>query len=156
MHAYYIYICMHKNKIKRNYRFFLLILFLLVVTIFQITTFQTFDSPTKLDEIFKVTSVPLFISDFNLLSCELDNFIFKMFLLSCFMLISYKRNYIYNTLTVSFKRSKIFQIFYFFNNEKKSCVSTRSRFAVKLICCTAFGSAANVCCSIRSIAIILQ
>ena len=31
--------------------------------------------PIKFDERFKVTSVPL-IADFNLLSCELDNFIF--------------------------------------------------------------------------------
>ena len=28
----------------------------------------------KFDERFKVTSVPFFISDFNLLNCELDNF----------------------------------------------------------------------------------
>ena len=32
---------------------------------------------TKFDERFRVTSVPFFISDFNLLSCELDNFKFK-------------------------------------------------------------------------------
>ena len=32
--------------------------------------------PIKFDERFKVTSVPFFIVDFNLLSCELDNFTF--------------------------------------------------------------------------------
>ena len=30
------------------------------------------------DERFKVTSVPFFIPDFNLLSCEFDNFIFNV------------------------------------------------------------------------------
>ena len=30
--------------------------------------------PIKFDERFKVASVPFFIVDFNLLSCELDNF----------------------------------------------------------------------------------
>ena len=32
----------------------------------------------KIDEWFKVTSVPFFISDLTLCSCELDNFPFKM------------------------------------------------------------------------------
>ena len=32
----------------------------------------------KIDEWFKVTSVPFFISDLTLCSCELDNFSFKM------------------------------------------------------------------------------
>ena len=40
--------------------------------------FAALEPPTTFDEIFKVTSVPCFISDFNLLSCELDNFTFKM------------------------------------------------------------------------------
>ena len=34
--------------------------------------------PIKFDEKFKITSVPFFITDFNLLSCELDNFTFKV------------------------------------------------------------------------------
>ena len=34
--------------------------------------------PIKFDERFKVTSVSFLISDFNLLSCELDNFTFNM------------------------------------------------------------------------------
>ena len=32
----------------------------------------------KFDKRFEVTSVPFFIPDFNLLSCELDNFIFNI------------------------------------------------------------------------------
>ena len=35
-------------------------------------------SPKTFDESFKVTPVPFFISDFNMLSCELDNFTFKV------------------------------------------------------------------------------
>ena len=40
--------------------------------------FPTLESLTTFDESFKVTSVPFFIPDFNLLSCELDNFTFKV------------------------------------------------------------------------------
>ena len=40
--------------------------------------FSSLESPTIFDEIFKVTSVPSFIADFNLLSCKLDNFMFKV------------------------------------------------------------------------------
>ena len=40
--------------------------------------FSSLESPKILDEKFKVTSVPFFITDFNLLSCKLDNFIFNM------------------------------------------------------------------------------
>ena len=35
--------------------------------------FSSLESPTPFDEIFKVSSVPFFIPDFNLLSCELNN-----------------------------------------------------------------------------------
>ena len=40
--------------------------------------FSSLESPRTFDESFKVTSVPFFIPDFNLLSCELDNFTFKV------------------------------------------------------------------------------
>ena len=42
------------------------------------------DSPTTFGERFKVTRVPLtlFFTDFNLLSCDLDNLTFKMLFLS--------------------------------------------------------------------------
>ena len=40
--------------------------------------FSSLESPTTFDEIFKVTSALFFIPDFNLLSCELDNFTFKV------------------------------------------------------------------------------
>ena len=40
--------------------------------------FSYLESPTTFDEIFKVTSVPFFIPDYNLLSCELKIFTFKV------------------------------------------------------------------------------
>ena len=47
---------------------------------------SSFESPTTFNERFKVTWRPFFISDFNLLSCDLDNFTFKI---SHFILILY-------------------------------------------------------------------
>ena len=38
---------------------------------------SSLELPIKFDERFKVTSVPFFMSDFNLLSYELDNFTFN-------------------------------------------------------------------------------
>ena len=40
--------------------------------------FSLLESPIIFAERLKVTSVPFFIADFNLLSCELDNFTFKV------------------------------------------------------------------------------
>ena len=40
---------------------------------------SSLESPITFSESFKVTSVPLFIPDFNLLTCELDYFMFKVF-----------------------------------------------------------------------------
>ena len=40
--------------------------------------FSSLELSTTFDEIFKVTLIPFFIPDFNLLSCELDNFPFKV------------------------------------------------------------------------------
>ena len=40
--------------------------------------FSSLESPTTFDESFKVTLVMFFIPDFTLLSCELDNFTFKV------------------------------------------------------------------------------
>ena len=45
--------------------------------------------PIKFDERIRVTSVPFFISDFSLLSCELDNFKFKGLYWVIFILILY-------------------------------------------------------------------
>ena len=39
---------------------------------------SSLEFPIKFDKRFKVTSVPFFIADFNLLSCELENFLFKV------------------------------------------------------------------------------
>ena len=40
--------------------------------------FSTLELPTAFDERFKVTSVPFFIPDFNLLNYQIDNFTFKV------------------------------------------------------------------------------
>ena len=40
--------------------------------------FSSLESPIIFDERFKVTSIPFFIADFNLLGCELDNFTFNI------------------------------------------------------------------------------
>ena len=40
--------------------------------------FSSLESPATCGEIFKVTSLPFFIPDFNLLSCELDNLTCKV------------------------------------------------------------------------------
>ena len=40
---------------------------------------SSLEFPIKFDERFKVTSALFFIEDFNLLSCKLDNFNFKVF-----------------------------------------------------------------------------
>ena len=40
--------------------------------------FSSLESVTTFDEIFKVTSVPSFVPDLNLLSCEVDSFTFKV------------------------------------------------------------------------------
>ena len=42
--------------------------------------FSSLESPATFDESFKVTSGPFFDPNFNLLSCELDNFKFKVYL----------------------------------------------------------------------------
>ena len=57
--------------------------------------FKSLESPTTFDDISKVTSVPFFISDFNLLSCELD----KSVILSHFILKQkIKLEYFYSSL----------------------------------------------------------
>ena len=40
--------------------------------------FSSLEFPTTFDERFKVTLVPFFIANFNLWSCELDNFTFDV------------------------------------------------------------------------------
>ena len=39
---------------------------------------SSLEFPVRFDERFKVISVPFFIVDFNLLSCQLDNFTFNV------------------------------------------------------------------------------
>ena len=58
----------------------------------------------KFDERFKASSVPIFIPDFNLLSCELDNLHLKCYTESFYINIILKQNKII-TLTVPFEKS---------------------------------------------------
>ena len=120
----------------------------------------------KFDEIFKVTSVSFFIPDFDLITCKLNTLRSKCYIKSCYTDIMLKQNiivehsvgksndYVHNILTilsekykmVSFASSTIKKIFVFLS---------RSTFAVKLICCIAFGSPSSSFCLLKSIAIIL-
>ena len=78
------------------------------------------------EEIFKVASVPFFIPDFDLVSCEFDNFIA---LLSRFILILYK-------IKIKLWNTKM---------ENIAAPAPQSRFPGKLICCITFGSTSNAC-----------
>ena len=60
---------------------------------------------------------------------------------------------IHNTLTVLCEKSKMIS-FAFSIMKKIAMLPSRSKFAVKLICCIAFESASNVYCLLKSIAII--
>ena len=51
--------------------------------------FSSLESPTIFEERFQVPLLPFFIADFNLLSCELDNFIFNVLYWVIFELILY-------------------------------------------------------------------
>ena len=59
-------------------------------------------SPTKLDDNLKITSFSFFIADLNLLSCEFDNFTFKLLYYVIFILIKIKLYFVFNEII--FKR----------------------------------------------------
>ena len=88
------------------------------------------------------TTRPLFIPNYNWLSCELDNFTFTLlyWAILYWYYINCKINY--NVLTVSFKN---FKIVYFNCSRMKNIavIRGRSRFPIKLICCIAFVSASS-------------
>ena len=81
----------------------------------------------------------IFIPDCKLLTCELDNFTFKV-------LHWVKAKYVYNTLTVPREKSKIvFNLIM-----KRIAVSpARSKFPVKLIRCSLISFANNLKCSLK-------
>ena len=89
----------------------------------------------------KGTAIEFFISDFNLLSCELDNFMFKVlyWVILYWYFIKTKQNY--NTLIVLREKSKIVSIA---SSVIKNVTvlsftsSTGFRFPVELICCIAY------------------
>ena len=67
---------------------------------------SSLEFPIKFDETFKVTSVPFFTADFNLLSCELHNFIFNVLYWVVLFWYYIKTKQSHNTLTVPFEKSK--------------------------------------------------
>ena len=106
----------------------------------------------------KGTAIEFFIPDFNLLSCELDHFMFKVlyWVILYWYFIKTKQNY--NTLIVLREKSKIVSIA---SSVIKNVTvlsftsSTRFRFPVELICCLAFGSKSGACYLLISVAISL-
>ena len=69
--------------------------------------YSSLELPITFDERFKVTSVPFFIPDFNLLSCEWGNFTFKVlyWVILYWYYVETKQNY--NNFTVPCKKSKM-------------------------------------------------
>ena len=63
--------------------------------------------------------------------------------------------HIHNTLTVPYEKSKMVS-FAFSTTKNIFAFPFWSRFAVKVICCIAFGSASSACCLLKFIAIILK
>ena len=53
--------------------------------------FSSLELPITFHEKFKATSLPSFIPDFSLLSCELDNFMFKVYIESFYINIILKQ-----------------------------------------------------------------
>ena len=82
--------------------------------------FSSLESPKTFEESLKVTLVPFFIADFNLLSCEFDNFTFKVLywdiLYSCYIRTKILEQneiveHIYNTFTVPCEKYKMVSFF---------------------------------------------
>ena len=78
---------------------------------------------------FKTTSVSFLIVDFSLLSCEFDNFTFKLFY--CVILYTIKTK-IYKTFKVPCENSKVVSLA---SSIRKNIVAFPAlKFALKLIC----------------------
>ena len=101
------------------------------------------------DDRFKVISVSFFIPDFNLLSCELDNFTFKVFRIILYWYY-FRAKWNYNAPTAPCEKSKMVS---FASSIMKIIVvfasPTWARYPVRLTCCVAFGSASSVCCLLK-------
>ena len=109
----------------------------------------------------------IFIEDFNLLSCELDIYTFKVLywviLYQYYIGTKLHCRDLHNVFTVPCQKSKIVS---FSSSITKNIIVLTvkiyteafrplSRFPVKLIYCIAFGSASTACCLLKSITIIL-
>ena len=98
----------------------------------------TLESPTTFDERFKVTSVPFFISDFNLLSCELDNLHLKFYIESFYIDIILKLKK-FTILSAPCEKSKKVSFTYsIMKTTVASAFGSQDKLPVKLICCVAF------------------
>ena len=108
--------------------------------------------PIKFDERFEVASVPFFITDFNLLSYELDNFTFNVlyWVILCSYYIKTKWNQY--TLTVPLEKSKTVS---FASSIMKNINVNFYILPAKLICCIPFGLVPGFCCLLKSAAVSL-
>ena len=115
---------------------------------------SSLESLITFDERFKIISIPFFIPDFKLFSCELDNFslIVLYCVISCWYCIKIKQNC--NTLRVPCESCKMVS---FTSSIMKNIVvfSSRSRFPENLVCCLAFGSVSTACYLLEPITISL-
>ena len=90
----------------------------------------------------KLIQFHFYIQDFNLFSCELDSFTFKVLYWVILYQYYIKTKSNHHTFTASFEKSKT--VYFASSIMKNICVlRARSRFPVKLICCIAFGSASK-------------
>ena len=107
--------------------------------------FSSLELPITFHERFKVTSVPFFIANFNLLRCELELLYWIILYWYC---INKKWNY--SILMVPCEKSKMVCLA---SSIMKNIVvfSGRCKFLVKLICCIAFGSASSASCLLKGI-----
>ena len=64
------------NHLQNLYKSLKLVYLLIIILWGKLV--YSLKSPIKFDKTLKVTSVPFFIPYFNLLSCELENFTFKV------------------------------------------------------------------------------
>ena len=102
------------------------------------TLFSSLVSQTTFDENFKVTSVLVFLPDFNFWSCEFDNFTLKVLHWVILYWYYLKATENYNTLTVYCEKAKVVSLASSMIKNINPLLSPL-RLPVKLICCTAFG-----------------
>ena len=106
--------------------------------------------PTIFGDSLRTTFSAFFAADFNLSSCEFDDFTFTLFTLSFYT----DNILVYNMFRVLCEKPRIVS---FASSIMKNVILSpgQSRFAVKVICCIISGATSRACCLLKSIAIIL-